>query len=339
MCSHTSLWACVITHLRRGVSGLGLVAGDDGRMRRRSAPAHRTATATAVAVAVVGATAILAPVGASASVPPGPAVVRTTSAPTAAATVANPAVAAAAVPSGYVCTTVRGSTVTYSCVIGRSVGGRSIIAQRQGNPTARRVLVVIGQMHGEEWPGPMSVDLIRRLPTPATASYQIWTVRTMNPDGGAIGRRRTNHGVDLNRNFPARFVRTSDSGPRALSEPESAAIARFLTWTQPDLVVSLHGFSEAVDTTGGGLRAATARTFSSLSRITPAHVVPCGGPCRGNMTDWYSATSKVGGVAFTVEMPRSSRVTRACGVPGHRRGTPIQCVAWAASSIASRLPR
>ncbi len=285
-------------------------------------------------------TLVVPPAGASAIVAPpaSPAVVSSAAAYAAAPTGSRATTAMAAVPSGYVCTTLRSASVTYSCVIGHSVGGRAIVAQRQGSATSTRVLVVVGQMHGEEWPGPRSVDVVRSIPTPTTASYTIWTVRTMNPDGGAVGRRRTNHGVDLNRNFPNKFKRMSDSGPRALSEPESAAMARFLTWVQPDLVVSLHGFTTAVDITGGGLRAAWGRRFSTLSRITPAHVVPCGGPCHGNMTDWYSATSKVHGVAFTVEMPRSSKVARTCGVPGHRRGTPIQCVAWAAAYLAPRLP-
>jgi predicted deacylase len=229
--------------------------------------------------------------------------------------------------------------VTYSCVIGRSVGGRAIVATRQGNPASPRVLVVSGQMHGEEWPGPLVVDQIRAMGVRGSASYQIWTVRTMNPDGSRIGRRRNSHGVDLNRNFPTRFLRMADSGPRALSEPESAAMARFLTWVQPDLVISLHGFSTSVDTTGGGLRAAWARSYSRLTRITPAKPVPCGGPCHGNMTVWYSATSRVKGVAFTVEMPRASKSVHRCAVPGRPASlTTIRCSAFAAIYLAGRLP-
>ena len=237
---------------------------------------------------------------------------------------------------GYSCRTSSGSPINLSCVIGRSVDGRTLVATRQGRAGSPRVLVVIGQMHGEEWPGPLTVDVLRTL-RPASDAV-IWSVRSMNPDGGAIGRRWNSHGVNLNSSFPNKFLRDSRSGPRALSEPESQAVARFLARVQPDLVVSLHGFSEAVDTTGGGRRASLARAFSALSGITPAHVVPCGGPCHGNLTDWYTATSKVGGVAFTVEMPRSSRVVRACGVPGHRRETPIRCTALAAVVMAARLP-
>ncbi|MFN8158818.1 MAG: M14 family metallopeptidase [Candidatus Nanopelagicales bacterium] len=237
---------------------------------------------------------------------------------------------------GYSCRPSSASPVNLSCVIGRSVDGRTLVATRQGRAGAPRVLVVIGQMHGEEWPGPLTVDVLRTL-RPASDAV-IWSVRSMNPDGGAIGRRWNSHGVNLNSNFPDKFLRDSRSGPRALSEPESQAIARFLSAVQPDLVISLHGFTQAVDTTGGGRRAAFARSFSVLSGIKPAHVVPCGGPCHGNMTDWYTATSRSNGVAFTVEMPRSSRVARACGVPGHPWETPIRCTALAAVYLAARLP-
>jgi len=249
------------------------------------------------------------------------------------------AVPAKTLPTGYSCRSIVSTSVTYACVIGLSVDGRAIVAERQGNPKATRVLVLIGQMHGEEWPGPKAVDVVRATPVAPNAGFVIWTVRTMNPDGGAIGRRRNSHGVDLNGNFANKFTRTPDSGPYAFSEPESRAMARFLTWVQPDLVISLHGFSEAVDTTGGGNRAALARRFSALSGITPAHAVPCGRPCTGNMTDWYTATSTVRGVAFTVEMPRSSLVRQRCGVAGRpARATPIQCTAWAAVRLVSQLP-
>ena len=263
----------------------------------------------------------------------------TTSASTGVPRAMLPAVVVPSVaPTGVSCRAVNVGPVTLACTIGRSVDGRALVAERQGNAASRRVLVVIGQMHGEEWPGPLTVDALRRIPTSTSASFVIWTIRSMNPDGGAIGRRWNSHGVNLNANFPAKFRPGTRAGRRALSEPESRAIARFLVWVQPDLVISLHGFSTAVDTTGGGRRAAWARSFSRLSRIVPAHVVPCGGPCHGNMTDWYTAVSKVHGVAFTVELPRTSRRVGACGVPGHPRGTTIQCAAWAAVYLAPRLP-
>jgi hypothetical protein len=243
-------------------------------------------------------------------------------------------------PAGITCAARTLRSTTYACVIGRSVAGRPIVARRQGNPTASRVLLVNGQMHGEEWPGPRSVKILRGLSTPADASYQIWTISTINPDGSRIGRRRNNHKVDLNRNFDDSWAPLWDAGPRPESEPETRAVVRFLTWIQPDLIISLHGFSESVDTTGGARRAAWARDFSRISGIGPATKVPCEpGPCHGNMTEWYTRTSTTAGVAFTVEMPRSSRRARACDVPGRAsRATPIRCTAWAAKNIAPRLP-
>ena len=228
------------------------------------------------------------------------------------------------------------SSSTLACVVGYSVDGRPIEAVRQGAATASHLLLVLGQMHGEEWPGPLVVDKIRALPVPA--GLQVWTVRTMNPDGGAAGHRYNARGVDLNANFPARWTRTTRSGFRALSEPEAAAMARLLTWLQPDLVISIHGFLSAVDTTGGGLRAARARQFAAMVDVGPARVVACSGPCHGNLTDWYTATSHRAGVAFTLEMPAASTGIRPCHVPGYSGSrTVIDCVAHAAVAEGQRL--
>ena len=217
------------------------------------------------------------------------------------------------------------------------------MARRQGPATASRVLLVNGQMHGEEWPGPRTVKLLRGTAVAADAStFQIWTISTINPDGDRIGRRRNNHGVDLNRNFPDKWAPLRDAGRRAKSEPETRAVLRFLRWVQPDLILSLHGFSESVDTTGGGRRAAYAREFSRLSGIGPAARVPCQpGPCHGNMTDWYSRVSSVGrGRRHRRDAALVRGSSARCGVPGRpARATPIECAAWAAAATwRPRLP-
>lgn len=239
-------------------------------------------------------------------------------------------------PASISCREVARGSVDLRCVIGHSVRGRPIVAMRQGNPSADKVLVVSGQMHGNEWPGPLVVKRIRGFDVPQTGPAQIWTVRTMNPDGARTGGRYNARGVDLNANFPYDWRHQSRNGPRYAgtrpsSEPETRALLRFLRWVQPDLLISLHGFNTSVDTTGGGLRAARARTFSRLSGIRPAEPVPCSGPCHGNLTEWLTATSRVGGVAFTVEMPRWSRAVRTCPVPGRQRSMPVlRCAARAA---------
>lgn len=239
-------------------------------------------------------------------------------------------------PAGVSCWALGASSDSLDCVVGYSVDGRPIEAVRQGSATASHLVLVLGQMHGEEWPGPLVVDKIRALPVPA--GLQVWTVRTMNPDGGATGLRYNARGVDLNANFPTRWTRTARSGSRALSEPEAVAMARLLSWLQPDLVLSIHGFLAAVDTTGGGLRAARARQFAALVDVGPARPVACSGPCHGNLTDWYTATSRRGGVAFTLEMPPDSTGSRPCHVSGYGGSRPgIDCVAHAAVAEGRRL--
>ena len=76
-------------------------------------------------------------------------------------------------PAGISCRAVAQGSLTYSCVIGRSVEGRAIVATRQGNAASARVLVVSGQMHGEEWPGPLVVDQIRAIGVRGGATFQI----------------------------------------------------------------------------------------------------------------------------------------------------------------------
>ncbi len=238
----------------------------------------------------------------------------------------------AAQPPGKVsCRPGGGSRISLRCVIGTSVRGRAIVAKRQGPADAPQVLLVSGQMHGDEWPGPIVVRKLRRLAVPA--GMQVWTVKTMNPDGRAQHRRHNARGVDLNRNFAARWRARPYAGPRAWSEPESRAMRRLLRWVQPDAVVSFHGFSESVDTTGGGRRARLARSFARLSGIGPATPVPCGGPCRGNLTEWYTKVSTVRGAAFTVEMPRSSRVARRCPTAGGTALPVVDCAARATLAL------
>ena len=130
-------------------------------------------------------------------------------------------------------------------VIGTSVRGRDIVAYRKGNPAARRTVLVIGQMHGDEKAGTVTARWIRhRLPVDSDAD--VWIVPTMNPDGLAAGTRRNAHGVDLNRNFPTDgWVRTDPGsttygGPRAASEPETRAMTTFLREIRPQWIVSLH---------------------------------------------------------------------------------------------------
>jgi predicted deacylase len=142
-----------------------------------------------------------------------------------------------------------------SVYVGRSVEGRRIVAVRVGETAPFRVLVV-GSIHGAETAGQAVVRRLRELRPPA--GTELWTVRTVNPDGVAAGTRQNARGVDLNRNFPAAWRRQGRpfspfySGPRQLSEPESRAVRRLVRKLRPDVTIWYHQALRVVDLGSGG---------------------------------------------------------------------------------------
>jgi beta-N-acetylhexosaminidase len=182
-------------------------------------------------------------------------------------------------------------------VLGQSVEHRPITALRSGDGP-RRVLVV-GSVHGDEPGGHAVIRALRARRTPA--GLTLYTVRTANPDGLARGTRTNARGVDLNRNFAHRWVRTArgrfHGGPRAFSEPESRALRSFIREVRPALTVWLHQpYGIVVDTPGAKgatLRAYARRTGLPLRRL-PRY--------RGTAVGWQHATAP-GDEAFVVELP------------------------------------
>src|SRR3954451_14376095 len=109
-------------------------------------------------------------------------------------------------------------------VIGHSRKNRPIVAYEIGDRRLPSVLVV-GCIHGNETAG---VAVTRWLVSHArgVGRIHLWVVPVLHPDGVALRTRQNAAGVDLNRNFPYRWVRADrgglhDSGPRVLSEPEA----------------------------------------------------------------------------------------------------------------------
>lgn len=188
-------------------------------------------------------------------------------------------------------------------VMGESRKGVPIVAKRQGPADAKRVLLVLGQMHGDEPYGRYVVDELRKLtPRKDTA---IWTVRTLNPDGAAFRQRRNSAGVDLNRNFPDGWLPGRQgslyySGPRAASEPETRAFMAGVQKIAPDAIVSYHQRANLIDR---GRAKKTRKWVYRLSRDLnlPVRRISCVTPCAGTMTGWFNAS--FGGWAVTVELP------------------------------------
>lgn len=135
--------------------------------------------------------------------------------------------------------------------IGTSVKGRGIYDFAIGNPDAKKSLLVVSTLHAREYI--CSAEMMRELeyylenynrslngatPAKVLKNMQIHYIVMANPDGVTISQTKNTkwkangRGVDLNHNFPAKkFVvggkrgAQNYSGPKALSEPESLAIA------------------------------------------------------------------------------------------------------------------
>ena len=169
---------------------------------------------------------------------------------------------------------------------GDSVRGVPIRAVAQGDEGAARRLLVVGSMHGEESGGHAVIRALRRARVPA--GMQVWTVRTVNPDGLARGRRVNARGVDLNRNFAHRWRGGPRGryypGPRPFSEPESRAVRRLIARVRPTLTIWLHQpYGFVVDTPGRdrGLIRGYARRVGLPVRPLPRY--------RGTVVGWQRA--------------------------------------------------
>ena len=130
-------------------------------------------------------------------------------------------------------------------VIGKSVEGISIEAcQLNGsNPEAENTLLVIGTIHGDEPDGKRIIDEVAA--TGAPANTNIWLIRDGNPDGAKLVTRRNANEVDINRNFPIKWVASDPtartySGPSPASEPETLALMNAVETIKPTRIVVFH---------------------------------------------------------------------------------------------------
>lgn len=184
---------------------------------------------------------------------------------------------------------------------GRSVRGREISAVRTGDTAAPRSLLVVGCLHGNECAGTAVVRELRRSAAPAGA--QLWSVRSANPDGEARGTRQNSRGVDLNRNFPRRFKRqgrpfgTYYSGPRALSEPESRAMAALILRLRPDVTIWYHQAMNLVGLSSGA-DPLLVRRYARIAGLRAGGI----GFLPGVATRWQNHRFAEGS-AFVVELP------------------------------------
>jgi protein MpaA len=198
--------------------------------------------------------------------------------------------------------------VRVAAVFGRSRRGRPLRVLRLGAPDARRRVLVVGCIHGDERAGRSVVGALARAAVPRGVA--LWLVATANPDGEAAGTRQNAGGVDLNRNFPRRWRPTGPpgsvyySGPHARSEPETRALGRLIARIHPTAGVWYHQHRRLVYRQGG----AHSRLIRRYGRLVGLPVRPSP-RLPGTAIRWENATVR-GGTAWVVELPagRLSRV-------------------------------
>ena len=127
---------------------------------------------------------------------------------------------------------------------GRSVQGVPLtFYRRQSGSDGARVLV-IGCIHGDEFVGNRVVDILRDFPL--EGNIDLWTVRTINPDGQQLSTRQNANGVDLNRNFPGNWQKIGKpgswqySGSDSASEPEVQGVVKLGELVKPQFVIWYH---------------------------------------------------------------------------------------------------
>jgi protein MpaA len=214
-------------------------------------------------------------------------------------------------------------------VIGHSLRGRPIVAHVFGSAAAKRRVLIVGCIHGNECAGRAIVAALEQ--RPVAAGVQLWLVPSMNPDGEAADTRQNADGVDLNRNFPYRWQPGGGpvyyAGPHPLSEPESRTAVRLIDQIKPAVTIWYHQHEDLVDMAGGDR--GVARRYAQLAglRATCLPFLP------GTATSW-SNHNFPGTTAFVVELPagrvragalaRHLRAVRAAEL-GERSGSATSC--------------
>ena len=184
--------------------------------------------------------------------------------------------------------------------LGRSQLGRPIRIWRVGNPRARRRVLVVGCIHGNECAGKAVTARLIALARPL--ALDLWVLPDLNPDGAALGVRQNGRGVDLNRNFGAMWKPTGRpgsaqyAGPRPWSERETRIARRLLLSLRPDVTIWFHQ-PQALVRAWGPSRAA-ARRFARVAG-RPYRSLPWP---NGTAPNWQNHRFPRA-AAFVVELP------------------------------------
>lgn len=138
--------------------------------------------------------------------------------------------------------------------------GLSIFAHQFGEGNIP--ILILAGVHGDEHEGVLAAHaLLAALTHPAQTSppfpnLSITIVPALNLDGVLLKTRKTNTGVDLNRNLPSKDWTNNVKEERyfpgtvANSEPENKALTAWLEKHRPKLIISLHSYKPMLNLNG-----------------------------------------------------------------------------------------
>lgn len=200
--------------------------------------------------------------------------------------------------------------------VGSSVKGRAITGYKFGNQA--NPVVYIGALHGNELSSKILLDRwateLENNPSKIPAGRSVVVIPNTNPDGVSANSRLNSRGVDLNRNFPANDWKSSitipggqllaaGGGSSSLSEPESAAIANFVSSNRPRLLLSYHAVASIVEPNEAGNSLEKSNTYTKLTRyrtVPRSQSTAFAHDTTGALEDWMR--DKLGLPALVVEL-------------------------------------
>lgn len=204
-------------------------------------------------------------------------------------------------------------------IIGLSVSGRPIEVYTFGQGERQR-MIVAGIHGGYEWNTiALADELITWLdahPEEIPSDLTLYILRNLNPDGDARGHTRdsraNDHGVDLNRNFPANWQVdwnrlgcwkdppvTGGEGPA--SEPEARALVKFIETHKLDALISYHSAALGVFPGGIPWEEDSIRLAKEISSVTTYPYPPIDTGCdyTGTLADY---AVEMGAAAVDMEL-------------------------------------
>ncbi len=122
-------------------------------------------------------------------------------------------------------------------------GNKIELIETQNNKYGKTVLV-IGVFHGEEPQGEYLINEFLKSDLSGIRNKLLF-VPCLNPDGKSVNKRQNSNGIDLNRNFPTKNWRHTDSseyfgGNAPNSEVETRFMVEILNDYKIDAVLSIH---------------------------------------------------------------------------------------------------